>query len=181
MSYVYSIITKITFLATFIMSIIMVLTSPLFLLLISIVPLISVYIAQFGFALEPCILCIYQRIPYFIIIGLNIIPFVFKQRWLRKTIIILTMLALLIEASIALYHVGVEKGVFTMDCQSTIDANNLEDLRQMLLKKPTVPCDKPQFVFLNISMAGWNFLYSGFLAMLLLFKSISTVYKKSFF
>lgn len=158
------------------------LLSPFFLILISVMPLLAVYISQFFFGMEPCILCIYQRIPYFLIIAVNIIAFFVKKRSLKKVIICFSILALLTGAGIALFHVGVEKGRFIMDCYSAVDTTaDIDDLRKILMGKPTVPCDKPQFVFLHISMAGWNFLYSGFLAFLLTFKFVVIARKKTLF
>ena len=74
-------------------------------------------------------------------------------------------ITLLIGAGIAGYHVGVENGKFHLEngCESSEPvATTLEELRNQLIGKPAAPCDKPQFVFLGISMAGWNFFFSAF-------------------
>jgi disulfide bond formation protein DsbB len=136
------------------------------LMLVSIGALSSAYIAQYGFGLEPCILCLYQRIPYFVAIILGALSFAVKGRW-RLLCVLLIGLVYLSGALLAFYHAGVEKGIFTMEqgCGDSAEAaDSLEAMRQRLLGKAYVPCDKPQFVFLGLSMAAWNFFFSMLVA-----------------
>lgn len=134
----------------------------LVLLLFSIGALGSAYTAQYGFGLMPCVLCLYQRIPFFVVIVLSAISF-FAHGKLKTILISLCALALLTGAGIAFYHTGVEKHWFYMDggCAAEENtANSLEELRNQLIGKPNIPCDKPAFLFLGLSMATWNFIFS---------------------
>ena len=137
-----------------------------FLVLISIAALGVAYISQYGFGLEPCILCLYQRIPYFVAIILGILSFAVKGR-LRLLFVFLIGLTYVAGMGIAFFHAGVEQGIFTLEqgCgDSEAAADSLEAMRQQLLGKAHVPCDKPQFVFLGLSMAAWNFFFSMLIA-----------------
>ena len=48
--------------------------------LISILVIFSAYIMEFFFNYPPCKLCLYQRIPYFILILLSIVSYIIKPK-----------------------------------------------------------------------------------------------------
>ncbi len=48
-------------------------------------------------------------------------------------------------------------------CTTTFNAGSIEELRKQIIEAPAVRCDDPQFIFLGLSMAGWNMLFSLFL------------------
>jgi len=139
-----------------------------FLIFASIFALISAYVSQYYFGFEPCKLCLYQRKPFFIIIFLCLVVFLFfKQEKYKKVAIFLSLFLLLINASIAVYHVGVEKKIFKISegCASTIPQNveSIEQLKNLLASAPIARCDEPKFFFLSLSMAAWNIIYCTFL------------------
>ncbi len=135
---------------------------PFILIIASAIALAVAYISQYFFGLEPCHLCLYQRIPYAVIIILAILalPLARYRLWLVR----LALVALVVNIGIAGYHVGVENHVFEglSSCSGSDvlpkDAS-IDDLRNQLLGKQAVRCDKPAFVFLSLSMAGWNVVY----------------------
>lgn len=136
--------------------------------------LIFAYISQFGFDYQPCILCLYQRKPFFAIIALASLTLIFfKSEQSQKITFFLCIFFLLINAGIATYHVGVEKKVFkgptTCSSENLNDFENLEDLRIALTKTKAIRCDEPSFVFLGLSMAAWNLTYCLFLIGISLF------------
>lgn len=136
----------------------------IFLILLSIASLGFAYTSEHVFGMLPCILCVYQRIPYFMIIIFAGLSLAFKGIG-RLIMVALCSLTLLVGAGIAGYHVGVENGKFQLEhgCESSDPTpSTMEELRNQLIGKPAAPCDKPQFVFLGISMAGWNFFLSSF-------------------
>lgn len=139
----------------------------IFLILYSIAALVFAYTSEHMFGLLPCILCVYQRIPYFVVIFLGLLSLMFKGK-VRLFLVALCGLTFIIGAGIAIYHVGVEHGKFQMEggCESTDPTpSTLEEMRNQIIGKPAAPCDKPQFVFLGISMAGWNFFFSSFIGL----------------
>jgi disulfide bond formation protein DsbB len=154
----------------------------LFLLLFSVLALAGAYTSQYVFGMEPCILCLYQRIPYFFVILLSTASlFVRRSQKLRLFMIALCGVALVVGGGIAFFHVGVESGKFSLtdgcDIGSEAVPSTLEEMTTQLLGKPNVPCDKPQFVFLGLSMAAWNFLFStsfGFITLINVFRIYQT-------
>ncbi|KJV69631.1 disulfide bond formation protein B [Candidatus Neoehrlichia procyonis] len=129
-------------------------------LLLSVIALITAYISQFIFGFIPCRLCIYERIPYFIIIILCIVSLFVKH----KVVFVSICLCYIVNALISIYHMGLEYGWFfdVLGCSSNVDLNNLsfDDIKNNLLNTNIAYCNVPSFIFLGISMAGWNFIYS---------------------
>ena len=141
---------------------------PLILFLIAGSSLAAAFIAEYVFDLKPCILCIYQRIPFAVIMALSVICLMLPDRInLSKPLLCLSGLSFLIGSGIASFHVGVEQKWWTgtEDCGG-IEATTLEQLRAMILSAPAVRCDEPQWEFLGITMAGYNVTYSLVLGLL---------------
>jgi len=125
--------------------------------------LIMAYIAQFGFGLEPCILCLYQRIPYALVAILGFIGM--KKPHLIKPVLVLAALTFFSGASIAAYHFGVEQHWWASATGCSGDASTsfqAQDLMQMMQQKQAKPCDAVDWTLFGISMAGWNVLFSLF-------------------
>ncbi len=145
-------------------------------------PLILAYISQYGFGLEPCILCIYQRIPYAIMAALMAVLLMIRKP-LTRWIWILLILGILAELVIAGYHVGVEQGIITegVGCTEEVQATSIEQLRAQLFEKPNVACDKPQFEFIGLTMAAWNCVYAFALLIFMVFYSRALLHKRAKF
>jgi len=132
----------------------------------SAVTLSAAYISQYGFGLKPCILCLYQRVPYAVNIALGLAAVLVSFRYprLTKPLIYLAALVFLAGAAIAGFHVGVEqewwKGLPSCGGDIVPKHASIEELRYAMEHQEIVRCDKPAFVFLGISMAGYNFLIS---------------------
>ena len=140
----------------------------------SFVALISAYISQYIFGFEPCVLCYQQRKPFFIIILISLIFLLIKKlKKYQKIGAILCALTFLINAGIAFYHSGVEMKIFAGPdaCSSSNFDNidNVEQLRVAMLATKAIRCDEPQFYFLNLTMANWNFIYCLGLVLFLIF------------
>ncbi|MBT7942762.1 MAG: disulfide bond formation protein B [Alphaproteobacteria bacterium] len=127
---------------------------------VSATALINAYIAQYVFDLEPCILCLYQRIPYAVagVLG-GVAMFVPGVRlWAVR----LAGLAFLVGAGIAFYHVGVEQHWWASaaSCGSAGGGDGpatVEELRQLLLNaKPVKACDEVDWTLFGLSMATYN-------------------------
>jgi disulfide bond formation protein DsbB len=137
----------------------------IFLILFSSLSLALAYTSEHIFGMLPCILCIYQRIPFFVVIALGLLSLAFNGAT-RLVFVALCAVAILAGACIAAYHVGVEHGKFHVEggCESKdAPVSTLEEMRNQLIGKAASPCDKPQFIFLGVSMAGWNFFFSSFI------------------
>ncbi len=145
-------------------------TIALVLLLLSAATLAAVFISQYGFGLEPCELCIYQRWPYAVIIVLTAIALlVTSNSKLQRVLLWLCVAALLAGGGIAAYHTGVEQGIFAGPdaCSEDEmgDVDSIEDLREKILGKQAVRCDKPAIELWGIiTMASVNMVLSFVLA-----------------
>lgn len=137
---------------------------PLVPFLASALALGGAYVAEYGFGLRPCVLCLYQRIPYATAMALSLTALlIWRKRNVLLPLLALCGLAFSIGGFIAVYHVGVEQKLWrgTEHCgDSGAPPSSIEELREQILKAPVVRCDEPAFVFLGLSMAGWNLLYS---------------------
>jgi disulfide bond formation protein DsbB len=142
-----------------------------FLLFASFSALFAAYVSQYFFGLKPCILCLYQRIPFFLIILSCLIGFFIRR---EKIIIYFSFLLLLINSGIAFYHAGIEYGVFelTQKCVTSMqDFSSIEEMKEFLAKQSISRCDEVQFRFLGLSMAVWNaFFCLGIFAFLAIFQ-----------
>ena len=130
------------------------------------------YLSQYGFGLAPCEMCWWQRYPHFAAIALALVSTFAtpKRLWIG-----LAAVAILISGLIGAYHAGVEyhwwEG-FTA-CTSTADLSGGNAL-DAILNAPMIRCDQAQWTLAGISLAGFNFLFSGagaLLAVMLLSRS----------
>ncbi len=140
-------------------------TAFLGLLLASIAILGGAFAFQFIGGLHPCTLCLWQRYPYAVIIGLAGIGVGLSRAGVKRSQLAILMglcaLAFLIDAGIAGFHVGVEQkwweGLST--CSGTTGgAASTDELLTKLLAAPVIRCDDIAWSMFGISMAGYNFL-----------------------
>ncbi len=135
----------------------------------SILPLIIAYISEYYFHYKPCKLCIYQRMIYFVMIIFCLLSIKLIKNQTKQKISIFTLATItFFEFLIAGYHSGIEAKIFSLPsgCKSDISINynqNAESLAKILKENSFASCDTPTAVFLGISMASWNFIYSLFL------------------
>jgi disulfide bond formation protein DsbB len=128
--------------------------------------LAMVVIAQYGFGLTPCSLCLYQRVPYIGILVIGLMAFCYRTLRHRTTMLIMMGLWGL-SLALAMYHSGVEAHLwaFPACANLTQGATSVADLESRIAEATVVSCDKPAFVLMGLSMADMNALLS--LAMLL--------------
>lgn len=128
--------------------------------------LAGAYGFQYFGDLQPCVLCLYQRVPHAVVIVLALAAIVLSPRPVTGWIIGLAGLAVAVGAGIAGFHVGVEQHWWegTAECGSVASADTVEALRAQLLAQPVVRCDEVPWSLFNVSMAGYNFAFSTALA-----------------
>jgi disulfide bond formation protein DsbB len=131
--------------------------------LVSATALAAAFTGQFGFDLHPCTLCIYQRWPFAVAIGLGLIGAIMARRQPPVFTLILALLALTFATNtgIAAFHVGVEQGWWQglSGCSAEVGtAKTIEQLRAQILAAPIVRCDDIAWSLFGISMAGYNVL-----------------------
>lgn len=129
--------------------------------LVSGLSLIAALIGQYGFDLHPCVLCIYQRIPFIFIVCLAGLSLILKHDRAHLGLAIMTFMAFIINAGIAAFHTGVERQWWegTSSCGGALPKNpTLEELREAILNAPTARCDEIPFELFGLSMANYNVL-----------------------
>ena len=139
-------------------------TSNIFLIIIFAVislTITSALIIQYWLGHEPCKLCLYQRIPYFLAILLIIKIFFFKK-YEKITLLILTLI-FVISTALAFYHFGIEQGFFSesLACTAT-DLSKTLSKKQLLeqLKQNNISCKDVSFWILGLSLAAINTIFS---------------------
>jgi disulfide bond formation protein DsbB len=121
---------------------------------------------EHGFGYEPCQLCLYQRLPWWIALGLGCCAaWVMRRRpTLALMIALLALITVGVGAGIAGYHAGVEYRFWEgpAGCAGGGDlAGGLAAALQAVEAGPTGPaCDEVPWSLFGISMAGYNFLLS---------------------
>jgi len=135
---------------------------PLILLAGSIAPLLVAFASQYLGGLVPCELCVWQRWGYGGAIALGLVTLLLPRR-LQPLGALLTALALLVVAGLALFHVGVEQHWWQglAACTGNLDfSKSIADLEKQLMATPVVPCDRPAWTMFGVSMAGYDFVYA---------------------
>lgn len=128
--------------------------------------LAAALIGQYVYGLLPCVLCLYQRVPFYLAMALGLgalLPPVSDRG--RVLLLALAGLALVANAGIAAFHVGVEQHWWagTSACGGGsvgITAMSVEELMQAMNRPPEVRCDQPPWSFHGITMAMMNVPFS---------------------
>lgn len=130
------------------------------------------FLAQYGFGLAPCELCLWQRWPYAAAILLGLAAW--KLDRARPLLLGLVALAFAATAAVGVFHFGVEQKWWEglSGCSGGSTATSIDALRAQILAAPVVRCDDIAFSFLGLSMAGWNALWAALLAVLAAMKAL---------
>jgi len=140
--------------------------------------IISALIIQYWLGHEPCKLCLYQRIPYFLSI-LLIIKILFIKKYEKTTLLIL-FLVFLSSATLAFYHFGIEQGFFNESLACTTgDLSKILSKEELLeqLKQQNISCKDVSFRVLGLSLAAINTIFS--LALSVIFVRLFVNYEKN--
>ncbi len=128
--------------------------------------------SQYWGGLAPCELCLWQRYPYAVVIGLagagtGLSGVAGIHSRLFAALALACAASFITGAAIAGFHVGVEQHWWegTAACGATqAPAETVEELRRRLMGRGVVRCDEPAFTLAGISMAGYNVIASVALA-----------------
>ena len=123
--------------------------------------LVSAFIIEHQLGHEPCKLCLYERIPYFLSM-LLIIKMLFIKKYERVTLLILS-LVFIGSAALAFYHFGIEQGFFSESLACTTgDLSKTLSKKELLqqLKQNNISCKDVSFRILGLSLAAINTIFS---------------------
>lgn len=154
-------------------------------LLISASTLVTALIMQFSFGLVPCVLCLYQRIPYAIAIVVSVIAILLSPSQ-RRILILLCGIAYMGNVSLAFYQLGVENHRWaervctTTPITAAVPTLSLTDLQYALEQAVEMPCDVVQWSLFGLSLSGYNFLISLGLAVICLAAASRKVVRRTY-
>ena len=130
--------------------------------------LIAALYVEYILGFKPCILCIYQRIPYAIAILISLSAFLIGNRNILLIILGLTFLAGILLSG---YHVSIEKGIIEpmFSCiGENIKALEKEEILKSL-NNIQPDCKDVDFSIFGVSLATLNFIISFVLTIVIVY------------
>ena len=129
-------------------------------LLINILIILSALFVEFFLKIKPCILCIYQRYTYYIIILFSIIYFLKKD--LKILLILLIIFTSLVSIILSVYHVGIETGFIeeTMSCKTLNNNLSKDAILKQFESNLASSCKEVNFKLFGFSLASINIILS---------------------
>ena len=129
--------------------------------LISLIALISAYFIEYILGHQPCSLCLYERIPFFLAILIILINYRYNK--LEKYFILLLAIIFFISTILSLYHLGIEQGFIQeyLLCNLEKGANIIykdEILKQ--LQQKSISCKDVTFKIFGLSLTSYNIMIS---------------------
>ena len=136
-------------------------------LIFSILSILFAFYVEYILGHKPCNLCLLQRLPYILIIFLIVLLLIFRN--FERLIFLFLSIIFLSGALLALYHFGIEQGIFSESfvCKGDYTDGNLnkeEILKQLKLRQ--ISCKDVTFTILGVSLATINTFVSAILAII---------------
>ncbi len=130
--------------------------------------LLGAYFFQYVLHVQPCPLCLEQRIPHYIAAPLAAVVAFAAAKGAPRTLVAVGLaalvIALLTSAGIGVYHSGVEWRWWPgpADCTGEIASFGAAggNLLRQIQRAEVVRCDEVQWRFAGLSLAGYNVLIS---------------------
>ena len=141
---------------------------------ISFIALIFAYFIEYVLGYQPCNLCLYERIPYFLAILILLANF--KYNKLEKYFILFLIIIFFIATLLSLYHLGIELGLIEESLLCNLEkGTNIIDKDEILkqLQQKNISCKDVAFKIFGLSLTSFNIIIS-----LLLTISLTKVYLK---
>jgi len=151
----------------------------LFIILIFIsLVLVSAFVIEYGFNHQPCRLCLYERIPYFL--SILLIAKIFLIRGYEKVTLLILSLIFIISSILAFYHFGIEQGFFKESLACAVENLSKDLTKEDLLKElsqNSISCKDVSFNIFGISLAAINTIFS--IALSVIFIKLYISYEKN--
>ena len=129
--------------------------------LISFIALISAYFIEYVLGYQPCNLCLYERVPYFLAILILLVNF--KYTKLEKHFIFFLIIIFFIATLLSLYHLGIEQGLIEESLLCNLEkGTNIIDKNEILkqLQQKIISCKDVTFKIFGLSLTSYNILMS---------------------
>ncbi len=128
--------------------------------LFSLVAMTFAFILQYAYGYSPCKLCVYQRIPYYLILVLGVLYFFIKKYF---KIVYLFFIALIIfELAISGYHSLTTFGIIEYNgCEAALLPTDINKLKEELMSNSLITtCSDANLPYFGIPLSVYNFLFS---------------------
>ena len=136
-------------------------------LIFSTLSMLFAFYVEYILGHKPCNLCLFQRLPYILIIFLIVLLLIFRN--FERLIFLFLSIIFLSGALLALYHFGIEQGIFSESFVCKGDDNdgtlNKEEILKQL-KIRQISCKDVTFTILGVSLATINTFVSTILAII---------------
>ena len=140
--------------------------------------LVSAFIIEYRLNHQPCKLCLYERVPYFL--SILLITKIFLVRGYEKVTLLILSSVFMISSILAFYHFGIEQGFFeeSLVCKAENLSGNLT--KEQILKQLNqniISCKDVTFVVFGFSLAAINTILSIVLSVM--FIKLFMIYGKN--
>ena len=133
--------------------------------------IIGAFYFQYALGLQPCPLCLDQRVAYYVSIPLAVLvalgASVGASRKVLTSALVVIAAAMLFNAGLGAYHAGIEWKFWAgpADCSGPLNSlGSTGGLLTQLQNIRVVRCDEAAWRYLGLSLAGYNVLISLALA-----------------
>ena len=119
--------------------------------------------SQYVGGLYPCEMCMWQRWPHLAALLLAHAAIVLRARPTTSAFItLLAALGIAISGGIGVFHAGVEYGWWEglTACATQSGLGSVEDMLNTIMAAPLTRCDVAPWTLFNISLAGYNAIFS---------------------
>ena len=126
----------------------------------SILAICFAFFLQYILGHQPCKLCIYQRIPYYIVVLVSVLYLIFKKYF--KIYYSLLIFLLLSEFFISNYHTLSTFGILNYSgCESATLPKDITKLKDALMSDSlVVNCSNANLKFFGVPLSVYNSLFS---------------------
>ena len=128
------------------------------LIVISTSALVSAFIAEYYFDLQPCELCLKQRHPYYLFIVVTLLIFIIPHFY-KIIMYAFVQLGAIYGIFYSIWHVGVENKLLKgpSGCSTSLSiSSNTKDLKEQILNMQVISCDEVIWSLFGISAASLN-------------------------
>ena len=123
---------------------------------------------EFFLGFMPCTLCIYQRIPYYLLIVIGFINIFSKKYFAYLYLLAITLI--FIEFILSGYHSLVTFEIVNYSgCESAVLPSDITKLKEALLNDNlVVDCSNANLKYFGIPLSVYNFLFSSIFLILII-------------
>lgn len=155
-------------------------TAALIVAIVSTAAIAGAWFFELVLKLRPCPLCLEQRVPYYIAIPLAVVVAIAAARRAPRAVLVgglLILAALMVwSGGLGVFHAGVEWKFWPgpTECSGAGQFGPAEDLMKRLQNVTIVRCDEAAWRLFGLSLAGYNVLIAGALAVVAVLGALKT-------